>query len=65
MARPACAVDYRIYLPRLMEDFADLGGRLELAALDVRDIDRLADRFDLLVVAMPGNGFAQLFPPNL
>ena len=25
----------------------------------------VADRFDLLVVAMPGNGFAQLFPPNL
>ena len=64
-AAPARAVDYRIYLPRLMEDFADRGGRLELAALDVRDIDRLADRFDLIVVATPGNGFAQLFVPNL
>ena len=64
-AAPARAVDYRIYLSRLMEDFADRGGRLELAALDVRDIDRLADRFDLIVVATPGNGFAQLFVPNL
>ncbi len=60
-AVPARAVDYRIYLPRLMEDFEERGGRLEVAPLDVKDIGRIAERFDLVVVAMPGNGFAQLF----
>ena len=58
---PARAVDYRIYLPRLMEDFVQRGGRLEVSALDVADIGRIADRFDLVVVAMPGSGFSRLF----
>jgi len=61
-AAPARAVDYRIYLPRLMEDFVERGGRLEVTPLDAKDIGRIADRFDLLVVATPGNGFAHLFP---
>ena len=60
-AAPARAIDYRIYLPRLMEDFAERGGRLEVAALEAKDIGRIAERFDLVVVATPGNGFARLF----
>ncbi len=58
---PARAVDYRIYLPRLMEDFMDRGGRLQVADLDVHDIGLIAERFDLVVVATPGNGFSRLF----
>ncbi|MBV8457568.1 MAG: hypothetical protein JO122_13245 [Acetobacteraceae bacterium] len=60
-AQPARAVDYRIYLPQLMEDFVERGGRLEVRPLDVKDICRIAERFDLVVVAMPGNGFRDLF----
>jgi 2-polyprenyl-6-methoxyphenol hydroxylase-like FAD-dependent oxidoreductase len=58
---PARAIDYRMYLPRLMEDFAERGGRLEIGALEAKEIGRIADRFDLIVVATPGNGFARLF----
>jgi len=60
-AQPARAVDYRIYLPQLMADFAERGGRLEVSTLDAKDIGRIAERFDLVVVAMPGNGFQHLF----
>jgi 2-polyprenyl-6-methoxyphenol hydroxylase-like FAD-dependent oxidoreductase len=58
---PARAIDYRIYLPALMEDFAGRGGRLEVAPVAAKDIGRIAERFDLVVVATPGNGFADLF----
>jgi 2-polyprenyl-6-methoxyphenol hydroxylase-like FAD-dependent oxidoreductase len=63
-AAPARAIDYRIYLPRLMEDFAERGGRLEVMPLDVKDIRRIAERFDLLVVATPASGFARIFARN-
>jgi Styrene monooxygenase A putative substrate binding domain len=59
---PARAIDYRIYLPTLMEDFAERGGRLEVAPVEAKDTRRIAERFDLVVVATPGNGFADLFP---
>jgi len=59
--QPARAVDYRIYLPQLMEDFAERRGRLEVRSLDAKDIARIAERFDLVVVATPGNGFRDLF----
>jgi len=60
-AQPARAVDYRVYLPRLMADFAERGGRLEVSTLDAKDIGRIAERFALVVVAMPSNGFQHLF----
>jgi len=60
-AQPARAVDYGIYLPQLMADFAERGGRLEVRLLDAKDIGRIAEPFDLVVVAMPGNGFQHLF----
>jgi hypothetical protein len=59
---PARAIDYRLYLPELMNDFVERGGRLEIAPIDAQEIGRIAQRFDLVVVATPGNGFAGLFP---
>ena len=59
--QPARAVDYRIYLPRLMEDFAERGGRLQVHPIDAKDIDGIAERFDLVVVATPASGFQHLF----
>jgi hypothetical protein len=58
---PARAIDYRIYLPTLMEDFVERGGRLEVTPTEAKDIGRLAECFDLVVVATPGNGFTHLF----
>jgi len=60
-AQPARAIDYRVYLPQLMADFAQRGGRLEVSTLDAKDIGCIAERFDLVVVATPGNGFQHLF----
>ena len=59
---PARAIDYRIYLPALMEDFVERGGRLEVAPVERKDMRRIAQRFDLVVVATSGSGFADLFP---
>jgi hypothetical protein len=59
---PARAIDYRIYLPALMEDFIEHGGHLEVAPVEAKDMCRIAERFDLVVVATPGGGFADLFP---
>ena len=39
----------------------DRGGRLQVTDLDVNDIDAIGERFDLVVVATPGNGFSRLF----
>jgi 2-polyprenyl-6-methoxyphenol hydroxylase-like FAD-dependent oxidoreductase len=61
---PARAIDYRIYLPVLMEEFVERGGRLEVAPVEAKDIGSIAERFDLVVAATPGNGFADLFPRN-
>ena len=59
--RPSCAVDHRIYVPRLMEDFASRGGTIEVKAVDALDLGLLAQRFDLLVVASGRGKLAQTF----
>src|SRR4029077_14740318 len=46
--QPARAVDYRIYLPRLMEDFAERGGRLQVRQIHATNIGCIAERFDLI-----------------
>ena len=46
-SRPSRAVDYRIYLPMLMKDFADRGGKIEYRRIEEGDIAPLVSRFDL------------------
>lgn len=55
------AVDYRIYLPRLMQDFAERGGRLVYGDLKAEDVSRLADTSDLVVVCTGKGPLGQLF----
>lgn len=52
-------VDFRIYLPRLLEDFAARGGEVRL---DLDPVERLAERHDLVVVANGDRSMATLFP---
>ncbi len=59
--KPSRAVDYRIYLPALMADFAERGGNIEIAKIDSKDIAALADRFDLLVVSTGKTALGELF----
>lgn len=56
------AVDYRLYLPALMEDFAQRGGNIDYRRIEEGDIPALVARFDLLVVAAGRGPLAQLFP---
>jgi 2-polyprenyl-6-methoxyphenol hydroxylase-like FAD-dependent oxidoreductase len=56
-------VDYRLYLPRLMEDFAARGGRIEYRAIGADDLPKLAARYDLIVVGTGRGPFGQMFEP--
>lgn len=60
-SRPSRAVDYRIYLPALMQDFTHRGGKIEYRRIEERDIRPLVARFDLLVVSTGKGPLGQLF----
>ncbi len=59
--KPSRAVDYRIYLPTLMNDFTDRGGSIEYRTIGEDDIQPLIDRFDLLVVAVGKGPLGAMF----
>lgn len=56
------AVDMRIYFGRLLEDFVARGGSLVIGEVHAREIEQLAARHDLLVVATGRGGMNALFP---
>ncbi len=60
-AKPSRAVDYRIYLPTLMQDFIERGGNIEYRAIGEDDIQPMVDRFDLLVVAVGKGPLGSMF----
>jgi 2-polyprenyl-6-methoxyphenol hydroxylase-like FAD-dependent oxidoreductase len=60
-SKPSRAVDYRIYLPALMEDFERRGGKIEYRRIEEGDIRPLVARFDLLVVATGKGPLGQIF----
>ncbi|MGK4005899.1 styrene monooxygenase/indole monooxygenase family protein [Sorangium sp. So ce1036] len=55
-------IDMRVYLPRLLEDFAARGGRVVKASLDPAALRDLAAGHDLVVVATGRAGLSDLFP---
>jgi hypothetical protein len=61
-SRPASFVDFRIYLPRLLEDYAGRGGRVEFVRPEPHDVTRIAARHDLVVVATGAKALTGLFP---
>lgn len=58
---PSRAVDYRIYLPTLMQDYLDRGGEFEYRGVGVEELDELAAEYDLVVVGTGKGGLGQLF----
>lgn len=60
-SRPSRAIDYRLYLPRLMEDFLARGGAIEYANIQDDDVPGLVGRFDLLVVSTGKGALGRLF----
>ncbi len=60
-ARPALGIDHRIHSPALMNAFAERGGKVEIRAIGLDDIDELAAKHDLLIVSTGRAGLRQLF----
>jgi 2-polyprenyl-6-methoxyphenol hydroxylase-like FAD-dependent oxidoreductase len=58
---PSRAIDYRIYQPRLMEDFSARGGIFEYREIKGDEIASIAAQFDLLVVCTGKGPLGQLF----
>ncbi len=61
LERPSRAVDYRIYQPRLMEDFLDRGGKIEYREITHDDVDAISAGYDLLVVCTGKGPFGHMF----
>ncbi|MEU4656505.1 styrene monooxygenase/indole monooxygenase family protein [Streptomyces sp. NPDC023723] len=59
---PSCGVDHRLVLPALTDVFQERGGRLRIGPVAAADVERLAARHDLLVVAAGRGPLAGLFP---
>lgn len=59
---PSRAVDYRIYLPQLMQDFVSRGGHIEYGELKADDVGRMAAGADLVVVCTGKGPLGQMFP---
>lgn len=58
---PSRAVDYRLYLPALMNDYVSRGGNLEIRSIERDDYAQLARDYDLIVVST-GKGTGDMFP---
>lgn len=61
---PSRAVDYRIYQPRLMEDFVERGGRIEYRRVGADDLDDLSEQYDLVVVCTGKGTMGEVFGRN-
>lgn len=60
--KPSAVVDYRIMLPKLMEDFEERGGRFVYGTLFREDVDALTDEYDLVVVSAGKGDISAIFP---
>ena len=61
---PSRAVDYRIYIPTLMKDFADRGGKIEYRRIEEGDIPQFAEAYDLIVVCTGKGPMGSMFGIN-
>lgn len=59
---PSRTIDYRIYLPQLMEDFTTRGGVIEYRDLSAGEIHDLTDVHDLVVVSTGKGEIGAMFP---
>jgi len=58
---PSRAIDYRIYQPRLMEDFENRGGIIEYREIRSEDVAKISAEFDMVVVCTGKGPFGQMF----
>jgi 2-polyprenyl-6-methoxyphenol hydroxylase-like FAD-dependent oxidoreductase len=62
MPNGGSCVDFRIYLPQLIEDFEERGGSVVVGPVRHDDLVRLAEIHDLVVVASGRDASAAMFP---
>lgn len=62
LIQPGSAVDFRLYLPRLLADYQDRGGAVVIGPIEAADVHRRANAHDLLVVASGSKSISELFP---
>jgi hypothetical protein len=60
---PSRGIDYRVYLPRLIDDYTGRGGDFRVRGVGPGDLAQLARDHELIVVAAGKSGLASLFPP--
>jgi hypothetical protein len=58
---PSSIIDYRLYLPRLLEDYEQRGGDLAVAQVAAADLDRISADHDLIVVAAGRGSLSEMF----
>jgi len=58
---PSRAIDYRLYQPRLMEDFENRGGTIEYREIRSEDVAKISAEFDMVVVCTGKGPFGQMF----
>lgn len=59
---PSRAIDYRIYLPTLLQDFVARGGEFEVRPVQAADVLELSERHDLVVIASGRGNMSAMFP---
>ncbi|GAB2993367.1 monooxygenase [Amycolatopsis acidiphila] len=59
---PSRAIDYRIYLPTLLQDFVARGGEFEVRPVQAADVLKLSERHDLVVIASGRGNMSAMFP---
>jgi hypothetical protein len=62
LAEPMSAIDFRIYLPRLLEDYAAHGGIVEFSPSSPDEVTAWSERHELMVVASGRETVGELFP---
>lgn len=62
LAEPANTTDFRLYLPDLLEHYLSRGGTFLVGPIGPADLDVLAARHQLVVIANGRHGFGDLFP---
>lgn len=60
-AGPSRAIDYRVYLPTLMNDFLQRGGKIEYRNIELSDVEDLSDAYDLVLIGTGKGGLGTLF----
>ncbi|MQA11021.1 MAG: monooxygenase [Pseudonocardiaceae bacterium] len=61
-AAPSRALDYRIYLPRLVEDFQERGGEFQVRPVRAEDVVTLSERHDIMVISSGRGAMSGMFP---